>query len=263
MRHQCFVGTLLFVLASSSLNAQKQKSEAASEPSKKTPSSTAYFTDPAILNVTRVLAPPPSTDSVTTQTELAVIHGLEQSRTQQQVAAARADDLEQDIFIFRDLVGQDFTALQLPLTAALSRHIHSDESIVTKPLKTIYARARPFQYDSTLKPVCTLTDERSSYPSGHTVSGYLMALTLVQMLPEKQAQIMKRAEDYAHNRIVCGVHYPSDIEAGRDVAYLMFGYMLANPRFQEELSAAREETRSRLGLHAVASNSSVMSDNLK
>jgi hypothetical protein len=34
---------------------------------------------------------------------------------------------------------------------------------------------------------------------------------------------------------------------------MMFGYMLANPHFQAELSAAREETRSRLGFPVAVS----------
>ena len=80
-----------------------------------------------------------------------------------------------------------------------------------------------------------------------------MALTLVQMIPEDRTQIMKRADEYARNRLICGVHYPTDIDAGREIAYLMFGYMLANPQFQRELSSARNETRSRLGLHVLAS----------
>jgi len=51
---------------------------------------------------------------------------------------------------------------------------------------------------------------------------------------------------------VCGVHYPSDLQASRELAYLMFGSMLNSPRFQTELGAARRETRSRLGLASIA-----------
>jgi acid phosphatase (class A) len=249
MRHKCFAGALLLLIASSSVDAQKQPDPPSVQPNK-TPAHTAYFTDPAILNLALVLAPPPAQDSATTRTELAVIHSVEQARTPQQITSARADDQEQDIFIFKDVLGQDFTAEKLPLTAALSHHIHNDEGVITKPLKSSYARPRPFQFDSSLKPVCTLNKEPNSYPSGHTVGGYLLAFTLMQMVPEKRVQIMKRVEDYTHNRIVCGVHYPSDIEAGRDIAYLMFGYMLADQQFQKDLSAAREEIRSRLGLPA-------------
>jgi acid phosphatase (class A) len=245
---------LLLLLTPSLVGAQKQQSDPAPQQSSKAPTH-AYFTNASTLDVALLLAPPPTPDSTTTQTELALIHRVEQTRTAGQIAAARADDQEQDIFIFKDTLGQDFTAEKLPHTAALSRHIHNDEGVVTKPLKNTFARPRPFQSDSTFKPVCTLSKEPNSYPSGHTVSGYLMAFTLMQMVPEKQAQIMKRAEDYAHNRIVCGVHYPSDIEAGRDIAYLMFGYMLSDPQFQRELSAAREEIRSRLGLPTAVSHS--------
>ena len=44
---------------------------------------------------------------------------------------------------------------------------------------------------------------------------------------------MKRTNDYAHNRIVCGVHYPSDIEAGRNIAYMMFGSCWPTRTFRE------------------------------
>jgi acid phosphatase (class A) len=68
------------------------------------------------------------------------------------------------------------------------------------------------------------------------------------MVPEKRREILERADDYAHNRLVCGVHYPSDIAASRNAAYAVFGYMLGTPRFQMELAAARAETRKHLGL---------------
>jgi len=103
-----------------------------------------------------------------------------------------------------------------------------------------------------LHPVCKLNAEPTSYPSGHTLSGYLLAFALVEMVPEKSKEILARADDYAHNRIVCGVHYPSDVEASHRVAYAMFGYMMASPRFQRELAVARLETRQRLGLVGAA-----------
>jgi acid phosphatase (class A) len=247
MRHKCLLGMLIVLLASSNLDAQKQRLANSSEKTSDS-SHSAYFIDPTSLNVVSIISPPPVQDSETTRADLAIVHHAEQTRTSEQTASARIDDLEEDIFIFKETLGADFTPEKLPLTSTLSSHIRNDEGVASKPLKTAYARPRPFQFDSTLHPVCTLTKEHNSYPSGHSLSGYLLAFTLVQIVPEKQAEIMKRADDYAHNRIICGVHYPSDIEASRNIAYLMFGYMLANPKFQRELTAAREETRSRLGL---------------
>jgi acid phosphatase (class A) len=38
------------------------------------------------------------------------------------------------------------------------------------------------------------------------------------------------------------------VEASRKVAYVVFGYMLATPKFQHDLAAAKAETRAKLGL---------------
>jgi acid phosphatase (class A) len=74
----------------------------------------------------------------------------------------------------------------------------------------------------------------------------------VQLVPEKREQIFERADEYVHNRLVCGVHYASDIEASRRVAYAIFGSMAASPNFQRDLAAAREEMRSKPGLSLAA-----------
>jgi acid phosphatase (class A) len=80
------------------------------------------------------------------------------------------------------------------------------------------------------------------------MSGYLLAFTMAQIVPEKREEILRRADEYAHDRVVCGVHYPSDTEASRKLAYTIFGCMMGNPRFQRDLLAARLETRRHLGL---------------
>jgi acid phosphatase (class A) len=239
---------LALFLASATLNMQAQSASlTVDKPLKPSPHGT-YFVDPALLDLTLILPSPPTQTSETTKTELTEIHRIEKTRTQEQILAAQSDDQEEDIFIFKQILGAGFTDASLPVTAALSAHIRNDETILGKPLKSSFHRPRPFQFDSSLRPVCELSKEANSYPSGHTLSGYLLAFTLVQIVPEKQEQILERADSYAHNRLVCGVHYASDIEASRKIAYVMFGYMLANPRFQKELAAARVETRQHLGL---------------
>jgi acid phosphatase (class A) len=78
--------------------------------------------------------------------------------------------------------------------------------------------------------------------------GYLEAFALAQMLPERAEAILDRAHAYAHNRIVCGVHYPTDVEASRSIALALFGALSTSPRFREELSAAKSELRAKLSL---------------
>ena len=38
--------------------------------------------------------------------------------------------------------------------------------------------------------------------------GTLEALALTQIVPERSTEILQRLDQYTHNRVVCGVHYP-------------------------------------------------------
>jgi acid phosphatase (class A) len=208
----------------------------------------AYYIDPMVLDLPDLIPNPPAADSAANRAELAALHQIEVSRTPEQVAAAKADEDNETLFLYKNVLGAGFNADALPLTAELGVHVKNEQSVAGGELKPVFARPRPYQTDKTLHPVCDLTEAPNSYPSGHALTGYLEGLTLAEIVPEKRAEILARADDYAHNRLVCGVHYPSDVEASRRVAYVVFGYMLATPRFQRDLAAAKVETRAKLGL---------------
>jgi acid phosphatase (class A) len=253
MRRKCLAASLFALLFSADLCGQAQSAiPAGAEASSKTPSAhTAYYLDSLPLHLDLILPLPFSRDSAATAAELAELHRIEATRTPAQITQAQADDQEEDIFIFKSVMGPGFTAEALPITAALSAHIRKDEGATGSPLKNIYRRPRPYQADNTLHPVCPLNPEPTSYPSGHSLSGYLLALTLIQIVPEKRQQIFDRTDEYVHNRLVCGVHYASDIEASRKLAYAIFGSLEVSSRFQRDLAAACEETRRKLGFSSV------------
>ena len=213
------------------------------------PAKTGYFTASAPLDLSELIPPPPAPNSSAGAADLAELHQIQQSRTPAQITAARTDEKQENMFYLRSVMGDSFTPSNLPLLAALSDHLKSEQSVVSNALKAEFRRPRPYQSDPTLHPVCGTTVFPNSYPSGHTITGYLEAFTLIEIVPEKSHEILERAADFAHNRMVCGVHYRSDVVAGRDVAYTVFGYLMAQPRFQSELAAARIETRKRLGIN--------------
>jgi acid phosphatase (class A) len=208
------------------------------------------FVTPEQMPVASFLPTPPANDSAATRAELAELHRLQDTRTPAEVAHAKADDAEEDIFIFRDVLGDKFNKENLPLTAVLGDHVHGNEGVVVNPAKNYFKRPRPYQFDTTLKPVCKTTPNTQdySYPSGHSTTGYLEALTLALIVPEKRDAILARADDYAHSRLVCGVHFTADPVASKMVAYATIGLMMSNPEFKKELEAARAETRKALGL---------------
>lgn len=209
-----------------------------------------YFIQPSDIDVADMLAPPPADESAINKAEIAELHRIEASRTPDEVAQAKADADERDIFIFKTVLGAGFNAQALPVTAELSSHVEADQMADTEPVKDVFPRLRPYVLDKSLHPVCKAKTKPDSYPSGHTMTGYLMALTLASILPEKRAAIFVRADQYAHDRLVCGVHHASDLAAGKEMAYALFGLMQDNPKFKAERAAAEVEIRQVLKLPA-------------
>jgi acid phosphatase (class A) len=155
--------------------------------------------------------------------------------------------LTKTFFPFDSVLGSGFNSGRLPLTAALSAHLRNDAGIVDNPLKQRFGRPRPYNLDTTLHPVCE-TNKEASYPSGHSMNGYLYAFTLAEMVPEQHDAILRRADQYAYNHVVCGSHYLTDTQASRQLASFLFGYLLSNSHFLQELGAATSETRKALRL---------------
>ena len=157
-----------------------------------------------------------------------------------------ADDKNETIFLFQQQFGDWFNAQALPLTAAFGVRVKNDEGINTAAAKEGFARVRPYNQDHSLHPVCVTKTRDDSYPSGHATTGYLMALTLIDMAPEKRDVLLARADDYANNRLVCGVHFRSDVEASKLVAYTVHAVMATKPQYQQEMAVARAELQSKM-----------------
>jgi acid phosphatase (class A) len=79
-----------------------------------------------------------------------------------------------------------------------------------------------------------------AYPSGHALSGWLMALVLAQLEPSHKAQLMHCAAEVGWDRVVAGVHYQTDVIASRTVAQLVFDHLITDSDFQEQLTRVRE-----------------------
>jgi len=71
----------------------------------------------------------------------------------------------------------------------------------------------------------------------------LFALVLTMILPGKRDAILARADDYAYSRLICGVHYLTDVVASKSVAYAMIGIIANDPVFRKEFGTAKAETR--------------------
>jgi acid phosphatase (class A) len=202
------------------------------------------------IDLSKLLAPPPALGSAKQKADLDHVLKIQRERTPEQVERAK-EDLTHSVFRFADVLGPSFNKANLPKTAALFKVVGDDAGLVTKPGKKYFNRPRPFVTSSDVSPTVP-TGRQSyywSYPSGHATYGYLCAILLAQMVPEESAKIFMRGREYGQNRVVDGVHYPTDIEAGRIDGTLIAAALMQNPKFQRDFAVAKAEVRTALGLN--------------
>ena len=113
--------------------------------------------------------------------------------------------------------------------------------------KDVWNRPRPFAVSTEVHAIGELSTS-GSYPSGHATRGQLTAIILANMVPEKSAQIYARGREYGENRIIAGVHFPSDIEGGRLSATAIAAVLMQNDQFKMDFNEAKAELRNVLGL---------------
>lgn len=206
------------------------------------PASTeALLLTPAMIDAARLLPPPPADDSAIERSELAVLHDTDRTRTPDDTAHATADGKTKDVSMFAGVMGPGFNLDRLPATKALFQTVRLEEKAAVDRAKDHFLRNRPWIVDASLHSCATDDAPQSSYPSGHTSMGYAMAGILVRLAPAKAPAILARAADYAHNRIVCEQHFPSDVAAGQAFGMLIAERLMEQPAFQAKFRAAQAE----------------------
>jgi acid phosphatase (class A) len=108
--------------------------------------------------------------------------------------------------------------------------------------KAEWNRPRPFLANSRVFPALDKPRD-PSYPSGHSTRATLDALVLAQLLPSNAMAIQKRGMEVGDDRVIAGVHYPSDVLAGRKLAQAIFDRMMQEKDFRDELKAAQAEVK--------------------
>lgn len=166
----------------------------------------------AAQDLVALIQPPPAEGDPRTARDLTLLRALQLSRTPEEIQAARAD-VDESGFLFRDVFGPGLDARRLPRTADLLARAGEAASAAMNRAKIVWNRPRPSQLDPALRP-CLPVPTTSSYPSGHAVLGMVYAGLLGRMLPEHRTALFARARRYAEAREVCGLHFPSDTEAG-------------------------------------------------
>lgn len=144
---------------------------------------------------------------------------------------------------FSCVLAMPISAEATPHLNMLLRRVRMDASRATDKAKDHYKRPRPFMV--TGDAICTPKEQArmkpDSYPSGHSSIGWAWALVLAEVAPDRANAIFTRGLAYGQSRVVCGVHWKSDIEAGRVVGAATVSRLHADPVFTAQVAAARKE----------------------
>jgi acid phosphatase (class A) len=169
------------------------------------------------------------------QADLLITLSLQTSRTEDQKNEALRDK-KYSINLVADVIDTDFEH-KYPNIYRVLNNADIDSYYINTLIKNENGRLRPFvQHPTLVTPLFTTGDY--SYPSGHATGMELQARILAQLFPDKSDALRQRARQVADSRVVAGVHYASDTEAGLALGDLLFTELETKSAFQKDLAAA-------------------------
>jgi len=206
-----------------------------------------YLSKSELPDVLRILPPPPAEGSAAFQYDEAQHQwgkSLRRTPRGERAALEATTNVDTMALLFSGAFGRSLSREETPRTLELvARSIRTFRKSVQQP-KNFYLRKRPFVYynEDTLFPAHEAHERNTgSYPSGHTVRAWGLALVLSQLCPERQDTLMRAAYEWGQSRVIAGYHWQSDIEAAKTTAAAVFARLQTCPAYLEDVRKAREE----------------------
>lgn len=204
-----------------------------------------YFrTNP--LDGKAILGPPPTPDSAHGKADRAL---FDETRALEGTARWKTAIQDNDLWgggalkRFSCAAGVDINERQTPATLKMLHRIELDVRTVGTPAKDAYGRPRPLIGNDA--PLCVKREDwmktNSSYPSGHSMTAWSWALILAEAVPAKADALLMVGREGGESRVICGVHFKSDVEAGRTLGSAMVARLHADPAFIADLAKAKRE----------------------
>lgn len=127
--------------------------------------------------------------------------------------------------IWRDAVaqlGQQHGRVRALAAKAALEVAFAGTALLNVTMKLAVRRPRPFNYDTSLE-VVGRRPEMFAFPSGHAAAAAAGASVVSRFFPQHRATAWKAADTMGLTRMYKGVHYPSDVRAGRRLGRVVGG----------------------------------------
>ena len=206
-----------------------------------------YLSKEEIPNSLKLVPPPPEKGSAAFKLDstLAAMWVASDDEARKEQAEKDADlSFPAAAEAFNIILDIKVTEKTTPNLYMILRRTLADAGLSTYTAKDQYQRKRPFMINN--GPICTPEEEEElrhdgSYPSGHTAIGWAWALILTEVFPEQADVIMERGKQFGISRMVCNVHWYSDVVYGRMMGAYTVAMLHANRDFIIDLEAAKKE----------------------
>jgi len=145
---------------------------------------------------------------------------------------------------FSPSIGFQISEEETPFLYQVMRRTLADAMFSTDTAKKYYKRNRPYMLNGQptgMPEAEAALRNNGSYPSGHTAIGWAWALILTEVVPEKTDTILQRGYEYGQSRMICNLHWQSDVDAGRIMGAAAVARLHADSEFMMDLERAKEE----------------------
>jgi membrane-associated phospholipid phosphatase len=171
-----------------------------------------------VLTSSDELRPAPPPDPAATQAELAQVQQLGAERDEAALRQIAYWDAGSPSYRWIEIALNQFKSKPMPpLRIARGMSLMNvaiyDAMVAAWEAKYTYDRPRPGLLDPTLETLVT-TPNSPSYPAEHAVTAGAAAAILSYLYPDDAQTFQAQAQEAADSRVLAGVQYPSDIEAG-------------------------------------------------
>ena len=208
-----------------------------------------YLTAFDIPNSKTLLPPPPDTGSAALNLDLEMSEMYLKSNDSIRWRQAQIDanlDFPVSVDSFTEVLYTEISLETAPYLFLLLNRVVADASASTAAAKIFYRRPRPFMVNK--QPTCDPESEAylitsGSYPSGHAAIGWTWALILSELFPGQVNAILKRGRDYGDSRVVCNLHWYSDVTEGRFMGSAAVAALHGNKEFMHDLQKAKQEIK--------------------
>ena len=206
-----------------------------------------YLAPEELPNSVALVPPPPAAGSaaeVRDQEASAAALALRGSPRWDLAAADAVLTFPEAAETFSCALGARITEQAAPNLYMVLRRTLADLGLSTYAAKNRYERPRPFMVNGA--PTCIPDDEASlrsngAYPSGHSAIGWGWGLILAEVAPGRADELLARGRAFAESRVICNVHWWSDVMEGQRMGAAAVARLHADPVFRAQLDLARKE----------------------